>query len=349
MNLRELSALLGLSQTTVSRALNGYPEVRAETRARVEAAARKHNYRPSSRAQGLATGRNNAIAHVIPVDSSHEMVNPVFADFIAGASEVYAESGFDMVLSIVRDRDEARTYREIAARHAVDGIIVHAPLTGDPRTGLLDGLGLPYVVHGRFSTDEQSYSWVDMNNRRAFERATEFLLDLGHRDILLLNGPDFMDFSQRRRAGFADAYARRGLAPRPDLIRGAGMTQSHGYETTAELLDLPRPPTAILASSLIIALGARQACHDGGLEPGREVSIVTHDDDLSYFRNGGAEPYFTALVSPVRDHGRRAARMLLRIIDDPSIAPMTELLEADLRVGRSTGPAPSRPALISRG
>ena len=83
MKLKELARILGLSQTTVSRALNGYPEVSEATRARVAEAARRHNYRPNVRARALATGRAMTIGHVLPVSTRHEMVNPVFADFIA--------------------------------------------------------------------------------------------------------------------------------------------------------------------------------------------------------------------------------------------------------------------------
>ena len=85
MKLKELSELLNLSQTTVSRALNGYPEVSEATRRRVQAAAKAHGYRPNIRARSLATGRAMAIGHVIPVTAQHEMVNPVFTDFLAGA------------------------------------------------------------------------------------------------------------------------------------------------------------------------------------------------------------------------------------------------------------------------
>ena len=108
MNLKQLSEHLNLSQTTVSRALNGYPEVNEDTRNRVLRAAQELNYRPNTRAKGLATGRALAIGHVIPVSNQHEMVNPVFGDFIAGAGESYAKAGYDMVLSLVADQDEAR-------------------------------------------------------------------------------------------------------------------------------------------------------------------------------------------------------------------------------------------------
>ena len=109
MNLKELATKLGLSPTTVSRALNGYPEVNEATRERVMAAAKRHNYRPNTRAIRLATGRAMAVGHVIPVATRHEIVNPVFADFIAGAGEAYSRHDYDMVLTVVPDAVEEDT------------------------------------------------------------------------------------------------------------------------------------------------------------------------------------------------------------------------------------------------
>ena len=108
MNLKELATKLGLSPTTVSRALNGYPEVNEATRERVMAAAKRHNYRPNTRAIRLATGRALAIGHVIPLATRHEIMNPIFADFIAGAGEIYSRNGYDMLLSVVPDEDEEK-------------------------------------------------------------------------------------------------------------------------------------------------------------------------------------------------------------------------------------------------
>ena len=179
MNLKELSLKLGLSPTTVSRALNGYPEVNEATRERVMAAARRHNYHPNTRAIRLATGRAMAIGHIVPVSTKHEIVNPIFADFIAGAGETYTRAGYDMLLSVVSDQDETRTYRAFKSRGAVDGVIVHAPSADDPRIAFLTEIGMPFVVHGRATGATAPYAWLDVNNRRAFRRATDFLLDLG--------------------------------------------------------------------------------------------------------------------------------------------------------------------------
>lgn len=341
MNLKDLSRLLGLSPTTVSRALNGYPEVSEATRARVAEAARRHNYHPNTQAKRLATGRAMAIGHVIPISTRHEIVNPVFADFIAGAGEVYARAGYDMILTIVPDNDEERAYREIRSKGNVDGIIVHGPRAGDARIGLLDALGLPFVVHGRASGVTRPYSWVDVNNLRAFERATNFLLDLGHRRIALINGIEEMDFALRRRRGFEQALIARGLAPDPALMVSGEMTEAQGHDAARAMLGHAAPPTAFLTASLLSAMGVRRGIEEAGLKMGRDVSILTHDDELGYLKNGAAEPIFTATRSSVREAGRRCATMLLARIESGDPSPRNEMLEAVLVVGASTGPCPT--------
>ncbi len=349
MNLKDLASQLGLSPTTVSRALNGFPEVNEDTRRRVAEAARNANYRPNARAKGLATGRANAIGHVIPISSRHEIVNPIFGDFIAGAGEVYSRLGYDMILSIVDDEDQDRAYREIRSKGNVDGVIVHGPAENDPRIPLLAELGLPFVVHGRATGTTLPYSWVDVNSARAFRRATDFLMDLGHRRIALVNGLEFMDFAIRRRRGYVEALAERGLTADPELMVQGEMTETQGHNAARAMLRLPDPPTAFVTSSLLSAMGVRRAVEEAGLVMGRDVSIVTHDDDLGYLKNGDGEPIFTATRSSVREAGRKAAAMLIDLISDPAPTPRNELLDAVLVVGNSTGPAPQSKAPIGKG
>ena len=343
MNLKELARRLDLSPTTVSRALNGYPEVNESTRERVMAAARRFNYQPNTRAIRLATGRAMAIGHVIPIATRHEIVNPVFADFIAGAGEVYSRSGYDMVLSVVADEDEEQTYRTLKARGTVDGVILHSPRMNDPRIALLRQIGLPFVVHGRSTGVEAPYPWVDVNNRRALKRATEFLLDLGHRRIALVNGLEFMDFAIRRRGGYLDALTARGIALDPALMFSDEMSEASGYGAARAALPLPDPPTAFIASSMISGMGVRRAVEEAGLKTGRDVSIIIHDDDLSYMKNGADVAIYTATRSSVRQAGRIAAEMLIGMMRDPEGTPRERLLEAELIIGQSSGPAPAAP------
>lgn len=338
MNLKELSKHLGLSQTTVSRALNGYPEVSEATRARVVAAAQAKGYSPNTRAQGLATGHSRCIGHVISVGDSGEMVNPIFGDFMAGAGETYAAHGYDMMVARVGQRDEAETYRRLKARGAVDGLVMHAPRFNDSRLDLLHGLGLPFVVHGRSSGAQAPYSCLDVNNRRAFCEATRHLTALGHRRIALLNGQEQLDFAIRRRQGYEQGMQEAGCAIDPDLMAQDEMTEDYGYRNAMSMLDLPNPPTAFLVSSIICAAGVRRALDDRNLRPGQDVSIATFDDCLSYFRNSAAPPVFTAMRSSVRAAGATLAQMLIDRINTPDAAHTRTVWEAEFVAGASTGP-----------
>jgi len=341
MNLKQLSEKLGLSPTTVSRGLNGYPEVSEATRSRIQAAAKKYNYSPSTRAKSLATGRSMAIGHVVPTSGKTEMVNPIFADFIAGAGETYAAAGYDMILSMVPPEAELATYRDLVARQAVDGVIVHAPRVGDERVSFLRKLKLPFVFHGRAPEQDAEYAWLDINNTRAFARATRLLIDLGHRDIAFLNGDESMEFARRRRSGFEEEMALAKLPVRRELTKSVEMTESIGFEAAHGMLSGPNPPTAFLVSSIIMAIGVRRAIEKHGLVMGRDISVVTHDDEISYLKNGEAEPVFTATRSSVRDAGRRAAELLLQQITASDTRAPHELWECDLVLGASTGPAPA--------
>jgi LacI family transcriptional regulator len=339
MNLKDLAHRLGLSPTTVSRALNGYPEVNDATRERVMAAAKEHNYHPNSRAIRLATGRAMAVGHVIPIANRHEIVNPVFADFIAGAGETYSRNDYDMLLSVVPDEDEAQTYRNLKVKGSVDGVIVHGPQENDPRIALLNDLGLPFIVHGRATGATEAYSWLDVNNRRAFQQATEHLLGHGHRRVALVNGLEFMDFAIRRRRGYLEALATQGIAPDPALMASGEMTEIAGFRAARAMLALPDPPTGFVAASMLSGMGVRRAIEGAGLRMGQDVSVIIFDDDLSYMKNGDDQPLFTAMRSSVREAGRLVAEMLLHRIANPGAVPAEQLLEAELVVGQSTGPA----------
>ena len=338
MNLKELSGKLGLSPTTVSRALGGYPEVNAETRDRVAQAALKFNYQPNKRARALATGRSFNIGHVLSATNKNQLVNPIFGDFVAGVTETSGALGYSLSLTVTEAEREESVFRKLKSEGAVDGIILQAPLMSDHRIALLREIGMPFVVHGRATAVTAPYAWVDVNNKRAFERATRFLTDLGHTRIGLVNGDETMDFAYRRRAGYEDTLAALGITPNPAYLSRGEMTESNGYDAVKAMLAGAVPPTAFLMSSVISAIGARRAVQEAGLTVGQDISLIAYDDDLSYLSNRQEVPLFTAVRSSVREAGRQIAQILVDQIGDPNGPPQTSLLEAELVVGGSTGP-----------
>ena len=340
MNLKELAKHLGLSQTTVSRALNGYPEVGEATRKRVAEEASRLGYRPNAHARRLATGRAHAIGFVFPSDRS-VMIDPLFSDFVAGAAEVYAPQGFETLLHAGGHEDEMAVYRRFAEDGAVDGVVVQAPHVSDPRMALLNELKIPYVVHGRLDGNETGYSWLDIDNRGAFKKAAKLLADLGHRRIALLNGPENLTYALHRRQGYESALAEKGLQVETPFIFSGVMTEENGYREAKRVLQLANRPTALLISSMMMVSGAIRACNELGLAIGKQVSLIGHDDGLPFMNAEGLVPSLTTTTSSIRDAGIRVAELLLERIENPSSPLPGELWNVDLIVRGSTGPAPT--------
>ena len=335
MNLKQLSTKLGLSQTTVSRALNGFPEVSQKTRTRVQRAAQEHGYAPSQAARGLATGKVNAIGHIIPL-GKHQMINPHFADFMAGAGRAYADHGTDIVMRICRPEEEMGVFEAMFRSNRVDGFVLQGPLVSDPRIDLLHDLGVPFVVHGRSTNATTPYSFLDVDNAGSFERATNFLLDTGHRDIALLNGMETMDFAFQRRNGFCTAMQNSNVPIRPELLFQADMTESYGYEITKNILALDAPPTAIISASKLVALGAMRAIAEEGLTPSKEISVITFDDDFGFLGTHSPVPQITCLRSSLYNAGVQVANLAVAACE-PGAQIKTVVLEPEFVVGRSTG------------
>jgi LacI family transcriptional regulator len=273
------------------------------------------------------------------------MINPHFADFLAGASDAYAGAGYDLLLRAALPEQEAEIYQDFASRNRVDGVVIHGPMVHETRIQLLQSIGLPFVVHGRAGGEEHSYCWLDVDNRSAFEKLTSYLIDLGHRRIALVNGLESMNFASRRRAGFEAAMTHHGLEPDPDLISSQDMNEPYGYEATIAKLAKADPPTALIYSSILPAMGGLRAVSEKGLVPGRDISLATFDDRLSFLQPGAAAesgfkppPYMTSVASSIQDAGRRVGEILISRISNSSAAPVHELWKTNLVIGKTTGP-----------
>jgi LacI family transcriptional regulator len=341
MNLKQLAKHLNLSQTTVSRALNGYPEVGAETRRRVDEAARRVGYRPNPHAMRLATGRAHAIGHVLPADRMLQ-IDPHFSDFIAGAGDVYSANGFDVMLHVGGPESEQTVYRRYAQSGAVDGVVVMGPRLDDWRIELLTELELPFIVHGRVGDKNDGYAWLDIDNRGAFRQATKLLTDLGHRRIGLVNGNETFTFATHRRQGYEEALTAIGLQPDPAIMTSDAMTEEFGYRHTKRLLTSNDRPTALLYSSMLFVSGAIRAAHELNLQIGSDVSLIAHDDGLPFLNAEGLVPALTTVRSSIRAAGSRVAELLIGMINDAESTEPHELWTVDLIVRGSTGPAKAR-------
>ena len=323
----DVARMAGVSTATVSRTLSNPGLVSEETRAAVQAAVEATGYRPNLAARNLRHRRTGGIVALVP-----NLANPFFSQILSGIASVLGPAGYNLLIADTRAAG-AETLLDYAEPSRADGLII------------LDGTLPADALQGRVPVVE-ACEWVPglpaprvkIDNRAAAGMAINHLADLGHRRIGLVNGLEFMDFAIRRRSGYEDALGAAGIAVDPSILASDEMTETAGFRAMQTMLALPVPPSAIVVSSMLMALGVRRAIEKNGLKLGRDISVITHDDELSYLRNGDDVPIFTATRSSVREAGRQAADMLLSIISGKAAGPIERLLEAELIIGQSTGP-----------
>lgn len=340
VNLKQLSELLGLSQTTISRALNGYPEVSEETRERVMKAAVETGYRPNRAALRLATGKARSLGLVMPV-SDDSLSDIHFAEFQNGLAQECLAHEFHFVIIPAHPSQEKQAMRGLVNSGAVDAYYLAYLCANDPRIAMAKSLGVPFIVHGRSMGLAEDYPYLDVDNEGAFAEATRLLLDLGHQHFALLNGPSELDFAVRRQRGVAEALKGAGLSLPKGATSNSVMTDERGYQAMTALLRQPQVPTAVLCASTVLALGAVRAINDAGLVVGEDISLIAHDDDLPLLKPEHFRVPLTTTRSSLRDAGRRVAERLIAELTEPNTgAPLQEIWQAELVVRASTGPAP---------
>jgi LacI family transcriptional regulator len=341
VTIKDLAGQLDLSVSTVSKALNDYPHVAEETRQRVLAKADELGYRPSITARGLQAQRTHLIAYSWR-PAPAEQFSPILNRFIHVMGTAAVAAGYHLLaFPTSSDQDELDAYQELVRTRRVDGIIFSATSENDSRVAYLSETDFPFVAFGRAGAG-WDYPWVDVDGRAGVGRAVEHLVQLGHRRIGFIAWPlAYLTCGKNRYQGYVEALDKVGLSFDPALVVRAEHAEPAGRRALASLLDLPaaQRPTAIVAVSDLLAIGAMNEAQDRGLVVGRDLSIVGFDDApmSKYLR-----PPLTTIRQPIDEVGELVVQQLLAVVAD---TPLDEnerhiLLKPELIVRASTGPAP---------
>ena len=218
MSIRRLAKHLGLSVTTVSRALAGYPDVAAATRERVQQEAARTGYRPNPVAQRLRIGRRGTVGLVVPAEQG--TFDQFFLAMLGAVGPLLSRAGLDLVMMGAPPGEaELHAYRQLVELHRVDGILLARTRRDDARIRYLLDRRVPFVAHGRSET-AGVFAYLDLDGEAAFAEATERLVGFGHRDIALINAPEHYMFAQHRAAGWRHGVGRGWVAGRAGAAGG---------------------------------------------------------------------------------------------------------------------------------
>ena len=247
MNLRELSRHLGLSQTTVSRALGGYSDVSARTRARVVEAAERLGYSPNTSARRLASGRAGTIGLVVPLPKG-QFSDPFFLELLAGIGERLGAEDLDLVVTAAPAGEaEMKAYDRLVRERRVDGIIVARTRAQDPRIDFLRERGAPFVAYG--PDRGRSTTRISTSTARPFRRGAARLIGLATGGYALSTRRRTLLI---RRGRGTDGYARRWADGGPARGSAAVVEGNMPKPAAAEAARASSPPhgrTAVLAAN----------------------------------------------------------------------------------------------------
>lgn len=329
--LKDVAKEAGVSVATVSRYLNDTAKLTGATRASVKRAVDALGFRPNRVARRLriSGGRALLIGLVVP-----DLRNPFFADVARGV-ETTAQRWGSAVIVGHSDESEAleRMYLDLLGSESVDGIVLPTVQQGVLTARDLAPAGIPVVCVDR-RPGALRVDTVVSDNEAGARAATDHLLRLGHRRIGFVEGLPTISTSRERLAGYRQALAAAGVAADKALVRIGDSRQCGGRDRAGALLDLDRPPTALVVGNNLMTLGALEAVHERGLRIPDDVAIVGYDD-MPW--SAAFNPPLTCVSQPGFEMGQRAAELLMRRIEHPDAAPELVVLQPRLVVRASCG------------
>lgn len=332
VTIKDVAARADVSRQTVSRVLNDKDVVAAETRTRVLAAITELGYRPSAIARSLVSQRTYTLG-LLTADFS----DYTHARIIEGAEAEAREYGY---LIFVSGADhgpygEPLCCSPILSQHHAEGLFI--VYHGSDRDGyeIFEHIpnDLPIVTIG-YAPNREHIVTVGIANYQGARRATQHLLELGHRRIAHITGPMQMYASQERQRGYTDALQEAGVTAEDSWVVSGDWSSSGGYRATLQLLGRDLGFTALFVQNDRMAMGALQALREHKLRVPGDVAVVGFDNIPStpYF-----DPPLTTIHQPNYELGRTGARLLIDLINGKPPPPLPIRLETHLVIRRSCG------------
>lgn len=305
VTIKDIAKAVGVSYSTVSRALNHQRGTNPETRDRILKAAAEMGYEPNAIARSLVTNRSNTLAFVLP-----DLSNPFFTSILQAAEHEADERGYQLLICETRwETKKEKQEIKLLSEKRVDGILLYP--TSAPLDESYAHTRTPMVVFGYAQTNlRQCCSFVEVNNEEGCRKAVEHMLERGYQRLAYLGGPNHSTSSHTRHHGFLQTLKEHGLTADPDLISEGKFDIETGYSQTQKLLAMPqhKRPDGLICGNDMIALGALQALAENDVAVPEEMGVIGFDDvrfaSLPQIQ-------LTTIKIPCEDMGLMGTRLLL--------------------------------------
>ncbi len=273
--MKDVAREAGVSINTVSRALNGKPDVNEDTKKRILEIADRLNYVPNFLAKGLVTKKTKTIGVIVS-----DNANPFFARIIKGIEDYARSRGYSIILCNTDERYEreeevVRLFRE----KRVDGLLITPIPSPKKRTDILElkELGVPFVLLNRH-IEQTMTDYVINDNVYGAYLAVSHLVKLGHKRIGHISGPSQISSVRGRLEGYKKALFKNNIEFDNSLVKESNLKMEDGYRLMKEFLELENRPTAVFAYSDLLAIGVLKALKEAKLKVPKDIALVGYDD-----------------------------------------------------------------------
>ncbi len=325
----DIAERLGISPSTVSRALSDHPDINSETKKQVRKVAKELHYTPNPIAQSLKRNRTTTIGVMVP-----EIKHDFFSSAISGIEDVAYQSGYTIILCQSNESYEREIVNaNLLMNHRVAGIVVSISQntkSGEHFNELLRRK-IPLVFFDRVCEDVNASKVVIDDYKSAFDAVTH-LISKGYKKIAHFGGPKELWICKRRLSGFLDALAEAHLS-QANIIRHGGLHEQDGYASMDALLEEKTIPDAIFAVNDPVAIGAFQRINEAGLKIPGDVAIMGFSNNKI---TSLVDPQLTTVDQPSFEMGRKSAEILIDSIEGRMLEPTTIVLDTKLIVRGST-------------
>lgn len=328
--LRDVAARAGVSVGTVSRVINGEPNVAPALRERVEAAVRELDYQRNMLGRNLRTQRTGTIGVVVP-----DITAIFFAELVKEIEQIATQAGYSVLIgNSANSRKIEEFYLSKLVENGIDGMILSSS-TDPEQLSIRPDAALVAV-----DRELPGFDLVASDHAAGARAVVQRLADLGHRRIACISGPQLMPVFEQRLAGYRNVAVplleADGIDP-DSYVRVESLDEMRGIESATSLLDTERRPTAIFAATDQQAIGVLRACADLGLRVPDDISVAGFDDiALAQL----VSPRLTTIRQPIAEIGRLAVEQLLKRMTSPSTPQQRRLLPVELCERESTAAPP---------
>lgn len=324
--IKEIAKKLGVSISTVSRALHDHPSIGLRTKMRVREAAKELHYEPNQAAIQFKMGKTFTLGVIIP-----ELTENFFSKAISGIEDVAFENKYNVLFG--QSHDDVDKEKEIVAtfkKNRIDGLLVSLSKSTRNIDHFQDlkNFNIPVVFFDRVPREEDIYA-VSCDLFKSSIKIVDFLWEQGHRHIALLKGPQTLQSTNERMRGFMEGLSRKRAKTDPSLFSSSDLTKKSSWDAMKDILSQKNRPTAVIAFNDYVALDAMQYVKRfTDLEINKDICFVSYSN--LPMRAYLDTPPLVSIEQFPYEQGRKATEMLMAIIQEKTLEEKKVVLDGEL-------------------